>query len=395
MPSFPAPIAQEALFAFAQKLVATPSPSGGEGEAARLVAEEMQRVGFQEVHIDRLGNVVGRIGGGSGKKLLYDAHLDTVDAGDPAAWSYPPLAGHVEQGVLYGLGAVDTKGALAAMVYAGKALAEGGPALAGDLYLVAVVQEEPCEGAALRQFMQAEGWRPDGVLIGEPTDLQVARGQRGRIEFRVTLSGKACHAAAPERGVNAIYAATRAIVGLELLAPQLNSDPFLGKGTLAVTEIASRASSRNAVPDSCTFYVDRRLTIGETEAKATAELRRALSREGATATVEVTDFSAPSYTGARLEARQACPYWVTSEKEPLLAALVSTIESALGFVPRLGRWEFSTDGVYTAGEAGLPTVGFGPGEERFAHTCEEQIRLKDIASAARVYAELAARFLVR
>jgi len=386
-------IDRESLTAFARKLVRTPSLSTQEAEVATLVAEEMHRVGFHQVTVDRMGNVIGRIGRNAGKKLLYDAHMDTVGVADPATWKRHPYDGDIHKGVLYGLGACDMKGALAAMVYAGKAIVDRGIQLDGDLYVVGVVQEEPCEGAAIRHVVETEGLQPDWVVLGEATNLQVSRGQRGRVGFRITVHGQSCHAAAPERGVNAIYEAARVIVGLELLAPQLNEDSFLGKGSIAATEISSRSASRNAVPDTCTLYIDRRLTLGETETTALAELRRILTREGVEATIAVGEYHALSYTGWEVTSRQHYPYWVTAEDEPLLCTAASTIESVLGFLPRLGKWEISTDGVYTAGVAGIPTIGFGPGEERYAHTVDDQIRLKDLEAAAKVYAEMAVRML--
>jgi putative selenium metabolism hydrolase len=313
--------------------------------------------------------------------------------GDVSAWSRDPYGAEIERGTLYGLGASDMKGALAAMVHAGKAIVDSGVQLDGELFVVGVVQEEPCEGAAMRHIVEVEGLRPDWVVLGEATNLQVSRGQRGRVEFGITVHGRSCHASAPDRGINAIYEAARLIVGLELLAPQLGRDSFLGQGSIAVTEISSTSGSRNAVPDSCTLYVDRRLTVGETEARALAEIRRILAREGVKATIQVPEYSAISHTGYEVKARQYFPYWVTSEDEPLLWTLASVVEDVLDFVPRVGRWEFSTDGVYTAGVAGIPTVGFGPGEERHAHTCEDRVRLRDLESAARVYAELAVRML--
>ncbi len=388
-------IDRDSLAAFAQSLVRTPSVSTQEGEVAALVAEEMRTAGFDEVRVDRMGNVLGRIGPGRGKKLLCNAHMDTVDVGDADAWPRAPYGGEIEHGVLYGRGASDMKGAVAAMVYAGKALRESGIRLDGDYYVAAVVQEEPCEGLAMRHIVEAEGLRPDWVVLGEATNLQVSRGQRGRIEFRIDVRGRSCHASAPERGVNAIYEAARLIVGLELLAPQLNQDSFLGKGSIAVTDIRSVAGSRNVVPDRCTLYADRRLTIGETEAKALAEIKRILTREGVEGTVDVPEYCDISHTGLEVRAREYFPYWVTSEGEPLLQTTVAVVEDALGFVPHVGKWDFSTDGVYTAGVAGIPTIGFGPGEERYAHTVDDQIRLKDIESAAKVYAELAVRMLRR
>jgi putative selenium metabolism hydrolase len=377
---------------FARNLVRTPSLSTREGRVAALVADEMRRLGY-DVTIDPMGNVIGRIGPGHGKKLLYNGHMDTVDVGNVASWTRDPYAGDVEDGVLYGRGACDMKGALAAMIYAGKALIDSGTPLEGDLYVVAVVQEEPCEGLSMRYIIEEGGLRPDWVVLGEATNLQPARGQRGRIEVEVSILGRAAHAAAPDRGVNAVYGAARAIVAVELLAPQLNHDSFLGKGSIAVTEIYSTAGSRNAVPDCCSLYIDRRLTIGETETKALAEIRRILSREGVNATVDVPLYRSTSYTGYEAEARQYFPYWITSEDEPLLLTATGIIEHTLEYSPRIGRWDFSTDGVYTSGVAGIPTIGFGPGEERYSHTVDDQVRLADIHSAARVYAALAERML--
>lgn len=381
------------MSAFAQALVRTPSPSTQEGEAAAFAASEMRKVGFDQVSVDRLGSVIGRIGSDGSGKLLYNAHLDTVGVGDATAWSRDPYDAEIKRGVLYGLGASDMKGALAAMIYAGKAIVASGVQLDGELYVVGVVQEEPCEGAAMRHVVEVEGLRPNWVVLGKATNLQIARGQRGRVEFGITVRGRSCHASAPHRGVNAIYEAARVIVGLELLAPQLNEDSFLGRGSIAVTDIHSTSGSRNVVPDSCTLHIDRRLTVGETEAQALAQIRRILAREGVTGTIKVPEYNATSYTGHEVRARQYFPHWVTSEDEPLLWTLASVVEDVLDFVPRVGRWDFSTDGVYTAGVAGIPTIGFGPGEERHAHTVDDQIRLKDMESAARVYAELAVRML--
>jgi putative selenium metabolism hydrolase len=381
------------MTAFAQRLVQTPSPSAEEGQVAALIAEEMRSAGFGDVTVDRMGNVIGRLGPGSGKKLLYNAHMDTVGVGDRSNWATDPYGGDIHRGVLYGRGAADMKGALAAMIYGCKALIESGTQLNGDLYVAAVVQEEPCEGLAMRHIVEEEGLRPDWVVLGEATNLQVSRGQRGRIEFRVTIKGRSSHASAPERGINAIYEAARIVVGIELLAPRLNHDSFLGKGSIAVTDISSTAGSRNAIPDSCTLYIDQRLTTGETESRALAELRRVLTREGVQATIEIPVYRGTSYTGHQAEGRQHFPSWVTSVDAPLLVHATHAIEDTLGFVPRLGKWDFSTDGVYTAGVAGIPTIGFGPGEERYAHTAEEQIKIKDMVSAARVYAELARRML--
>lgn len=389
---FPAEDA-EALARFLQDLVRIPSPSTGEEAVAQRIAEEMRRVGFHEVWTSRMGSVVGRIGRGQGPMLLFDGHMDTVDVGNPERWHHPPYGGMIENGVLYGRGACDMKGGLAAMVYAGKALVDSGVRLGGDLVVAAVVQEEPCEGLAARVLMEEEKLRPAWVVLGEPTNLHLSLGQMGRIEMLVQVQGKAAHASAPQLGVNAIHHAARLIFGIELLAPRLPTDPFLGQGSVMVTAIESEAASRNAVPDCCRFYIDRRLTLGETERKALAEINNIIATEELHAQVEITDYVATSYTGYACQARQTFPAWLTPEDHSLTQAAVKSVRDTLGYRPRLGYWAFSTDGTYTAGVAGVPTIGFGPGEERYAHTLDDQVRLNDVVDAARVYARLAAELI--
>jgi putative selenium metabolism hydrolase len=383
----------EALASFLQDLVRIPSLSTHEEAVASRLAEEMRQVGFQDVWQDRIGNVVGRIGNGNGPTLLFDGHMDTVDVGRPDRWSRGPYDGIIEQGVLYGRGACDMKGGLAAMVYAVKALVDAGVELNGNLYVVGIVQEEPCEGFAMRVLVEEEGVRPDYVVLGEPSNLQVRVGHRGRIEMQVKVWGKSAHASAPSLGSNAVHNAARLIFGIELLAPRLATDPFLGQGTVAVTEIESHAASRNALPDVCNFYIDRRLTLGETERKALAEIQSIINTEEMDAEVTVSEYQAASYNGYQCRARNAFPAWVMAEDHPLVQALARSVRDTLGYRPRIGRWNFSTDGTYTAGVANIPTVGFGPGEEQYAHTQDEQVRLNDVVDAARVYARLAVDLL--
>ena len=381
------------LIVFVQDLVRTPSFSGREEALANRLVAEMERVGFDHVRTDRIGNVIAHVGSGSGPVLLYNGHMDTVQVGDARAWKRDPFEGVIEKGVLYGLGAADMKGGLAAMIYAARILRNAGINLDGDLYVVGVVQEEPCEGMAMRVLVEEEGLRPDFVILGEPTGMQIRRGQRGRIGLRVTARGRSCHAATPEQGENAIYAAARIIFGLELLATQLANDPVLGRGSLAVTRIENTAGSLNAIPDSCTFFIDRRLTLGETEAIALNEVRNVILREGVSANVEVTTYTGASYTGYPCHYREYYPAWILDEDHPLLRATSRAVRETLGYRPQVGQWAFSTDGTYTMGIAGIPTVGFGPGQERHAHTTEDQVRLADVCDAARVYARLAMEVL--
>jgi len=381
------------LIQFLRDLIRIPSPPTKERAVAERLAEEMRRVGFPRVRHDRIGNVIGCLGAEGSPRLIYNGHMDTVSISDPDAWTRDPYGAQIEDGVLYGLGACDMKGALAAMVYGGKALIDAGVHLAGELCVVGVVQEEPCEGLAMQVLIEEEGLRPDFVVLGEPTDLQIKRGHRGRVEMKVIVRGRSCHASAPSQGRNAIYDAARLIFGIELLAPQLATDPFLGQGSIAVTQIESSAASRNAIPDICAFYIDRRLTLGETEAKALAEIQGIITREGVDARVHVTEYWATSYTGYECRAREYYPPWALDQDHPLVQAIARVVRETLGYRPRIGQWAFSTDGAYTMGRVNIPTVGFGPGEERFAHTVDDQVRLDDVAAAARVYARLAVELL--
>ncbi len=389
---FPASRA-EAMVRFLQELVRIPSLSTHEEAVASRLADEMRRVGFTKVWTDSVGNVVGRIGAGSGPTLLLNGHMDVVDVGDLSRWRFPPYEGVVEKGVLYGRGSCDMKAGLAAMVYAVEALRDAGVQLAGDLYVVGVVQEEPCEGLAMQVLVEEEEIHPDYVILGEPSDLQVRLGHRGRLEMQVRVQGRAAHASSPDLGSNAIHNAARLIFSIELLAPRLAHDDFLGQGTIAVTEIESQAASRNAVPDRCTFYIDRRLTLGETERKALAEIQNIINTEEVDGQVGVTEYRAASYTGYDCRTRNFFPAWAIAQDHPLVLALVRSVRETLGYRPHLGRWSFSTDGAYTAGVANIPTVGFGPGEERYAHTQDERVRLNDVVDAARVYARLAVELL--
>jgi putative selenium metabolism hydrolase len=383
------------LTEFLRTLVRTPSLSTQEGEVANLIVRALRDFGVPDVRVDRIGNVVARLGNGRGPVLLYDGHMDTVAVTDRDAWTHDPFAAEVERGVLYGRGAADMKGALAAFVFAAKLLADAGASLNGSLIFAFVVQEEPSEGLAARVLIEEEGTRPDWVLLGEPSDLQMMLGQRGRIEMRVTARGHASHAARPDLGKNAVYDAARLIFGLELLADRLGNDAALGRGSLAVTQIESTSASRNAIPDRCTFCIDRRLTLGETEARALAEVDAIIAREGVEATVEVTEYRATSYTGYDAHMKSYYPAWVTADNDTLAQALAKTAREVLGVTPRSGYWPFSTDGVYTMGTAGIPTIGFGPGKPEHAHTVHDQVGIEDVAKAARVYAQLAVNLLGR
>jgi len=386
---------KDEMVEFLQDIVRTPSPSGQEDRVATRLAAAMRRAGFREVFSDRIGNVVGRMGTGKGPILLYNGHMDTVGVSDPAAWVHDPFGADIVDGVLYGRGACDMKGALTAMIWGAKLLSEtqAFAQLDGELVIAAVVQEEPCEGLAMRVLIEEEGLRPDWVVLGEPSSLQLSRGHRGRVELEVVTHGRSCHASRPDLGDNAVYSAARLIFNLEMLSEQLGYDAFLGSGSLSVTHVESRAGSRNAVPDYARFIVDRRLTLGETEAKAVAEVQGIIARERVRAEVQVTQYEELSYTGYRACQHNYFPAWALEADHPLLKSASQGVKTALGYRPTVGQWGFSTDGVYTMGVAGIPTIGFGPGDQAIAHTADEHIRLEEVFKATTAYAQLAVELL--
>lgn len=383
---------RDSLLQFLSALVQTPSPSGKESGVAALVMDEMRRLGYDEVWIDAAGNVLGRIGSPSGPVLMLDSHMDTVDVADPQAWSVDPYGAVVIDGQLYGVGACDMKGGLAASVYGAALLGGLRERLSGSILVACVGLEEPSEGTCTRACIEELGIRPDWVVIPEPSNLHVVRAQRGHLEMVLTVKGRSAHSSTPELGINAVYAAARVIFGLEILAGQLMTDPFLGPGVLAVTEITSHGASRNALPDRCELFLDRRLTVGETEAMSLLEVQRVIAREGVDAAVRVLEHDITTHTGKTLHARRTSLPWALEERHPLVQAMLQAARS-VGLRPTMTCWPYATEGAYTAGVARIPTVGFGPGDPGLLHRSNEHVDVNQVYAAANAYAALAGKLL--
>lgn len=385
---------QASLLAFLTKLVQTPSLSGHEGDVASLIMDEMQRLGFSEVKMDAAGNVLGRVGPASNDGVMLNGHMDTVDVSTSSAWERDPFAAEVDRGRLYGLGACDMKGGLAATIHGAALLARRDAELRKPVWVVAVGLEEPSEGTGTRCVFEEDGLRPDYALIAEPSNLHVVRAQRGHMELRMTVRGQSAHSSTPELGRNAIYDASRLVFGLELLSGQLMSDPFLGSGVLVVTSMQSEAVSRNAVPDRCELILDRRLTVGESEAIVLLEIERVITREGADAEVEVIEESVMTHTGRTYQARRASMPWALDERHPLVQTALSSARS-VGIRPNVTCWQFATEGAYTATVAQIPTIGLGPGDPSMPHRCNEYVELRQVYRAASFYAALSNRLVGR
>jgi len=375
---------------FLVDLLAIPSPSAKEGPVTERVADEMRRLGFDEARIDGLGNVIGRIGDGP-RVIAFDAHADTVEAGDRAQWSFDPFQPHVFEGKVWGRGAADQKGGLASMVHAGRIIRELGLGRDLTLLFVGSVQEEDCEGMAWKHLVETEKIRPELVVLTEPTGLNIHRGHRGRMEIEIEVRGRSCHASAPERGESAAYKVARFALEIERLNEWLAVDAFLGKGTVAVTEIATGSPSLCAVPDSARLHLDRRLTAGETREKAVAEVREAAGRAGIPeAGIFVPEYLVPSHTGRIVPYEKSFPTWTLEESSPWLRKAAIAYASLFGHAAKVDKWTFSTNGVGIMPAYGIPCLGFGPGHESQAHAADEYCPVDHLPLAAAFYASLAA-----
>ena len=373
---------EEQIVRFLRDLIAIPAESGKEGDRCERVRREYESLGFDEVFIDGLGSVVARIGSGD-FKILFDGHIDCVGVGDLNNWDFDPFAGKLEDGEIWGRGAVDELPAIAGMAYGAKMLADRGVPEGVSLYLTASVMEEDCDGYCMRHLIETEGIRPDVAVLGEPTDLGVYRGQRGRMEATITTHGVSAHGAHADRGVNALYKMAPIISDVEQLNEGLAEDEFLGKGSIIVSSIECTTPSLNAVPDSARIYIDRRLTVGETVESSMAELK-GLPHLG-DAGVELLKYDEVSWRGTRAQQEKYYPTWVLEEDHPLVQGVAAATAEALGETPRISRWSFSTNGVATMGLYGIPTVGFAPGLEELAHTTQERVKVDDLIKATAVY----------
>ncbi len=368
------------------KLVKIKSLSGQEKEVQLELKRQMEEAGFDEVRIDGLGNVIGRIG--NGKKILaIDGHMDTVDMGNMQNWTFDPLGGEIKDGFVHGRGTVDQEGGPAAFVTAGRILKE----LAFDrdltIYFVGSVMEEDCDGLCWKYIVEEEKIIPHFVISTEPTNLNIYRGHRGRMEIHVHFYGVSSHGSAPERGKNAIYMASKAALEIEKLNENLAYDEFLGRGSVTISEIISGSPSLCAVSDYARIHLDRRLTWGETKESAIAEIE-ALVKD-MNAKVEILDYSETAWTGLKYGMEKYYPTWKMEEDTEIVQTGVRAYEKVFGNKPKVDKWTFSTNGIMTCGTYKIPTIGFGPGNEVLAHAPNEKVPISDLVVATAFYAAFA------
>ncbi len=380
----------DAIIGFLRDICAIPSIESQIGPVGERIQAEMRRLGYDEVRFDRMGNTIGRIGDGP-KVIVFDSHIDTVGVGDPAQWEWDPFRGKIEDGCLYARGACDEKGSTPGMVY-GLAIARDLGLLDGYTAYYFGNMEEWCDGIAPNAFVEVDpGIRPDFVVIGEPTKMNVYRGHKGRLEMRVVAKGRSAHAASNHLGDNAIYKLLPVIAGIRDLEPQLGDHPFLGHGKITVSDMHVQTPSINAVPDEAIIYIDRRMTFGETKEQVLAQVAALIPDDQRDSiTLEELFYDEPSYTGFVFPVDKYFPAWALDEAHPLVQAGQTARRLAgLPDAPS-GKWNFSTNGIYWMGKAGIPAIGFGPGDEETAHTVRDSVPLADVVKAAEFYALLPA-----
>jgi putative selenium metabolism hydrolase len=380
------------IIQFMRDICAIPSMNSEIGPVGERIQAELRKLGWDEARFDKMGNTVGRIGDGP-KVIVYDSHIDTVGVGDPTEWEWDPFIGKVEDGRLYARGACDEKGSTPGMVY-GLAMARDLGWLDGYTVYYFGNMEEWCDGIAPNAFVEVDPKvRPDFAVIGEPTRMRVYRGHKGRIEMKITASGRSAHAASHCLGDNAVYKMAAIITQIRELDRRfhfgMGSHPVQGMPSIAVTDVHVRTASLNAVPDEFTIYLDRRITSNEPHDEVIAQVKGLipdyLQEE---IVVEELFYDEPSYTGFVFPVSKYYPAWLLEDEHPLAVAGQRAVQALWGEDRPLGTWDFSTNGTYWAGKAGIPSIGLGPGDEKTAHMRHENVPLDEVVQAAEWYAAL-------
>ena len=346
------------------EMVKVPSFSGEEENVIKKIEELCNKAGFDEVYIDGLGNLIGRVGSGS-KKIVFDAHIDTVTVGDPDQWDTDPFSGEITDGLVKGRGSTDQKGGAASMIAAGRILKELGYDGEFSVFFTFTIMEEDCDGMCWKYIIETEKLIPDFFISTEPSSCNLYRGHRGRMEMEVSFRGVSCHGSAPERGVNAAYKAARGALAIEKLNEELqpDEDNFLGKGTIVVSQMSASGPSQCAVPDTARLYLDRRLTWGESKELAVNQVRNAIPECD---DVKIPYYDKTSWKGTKYGQELYFPTWKIDRDHPLVVSGEKAYETLYDKKVKVDKWTFSTNAVSVCGRYSIPTIGFGPGDENQA-----------------------------
>ncbi len=378
----------QSVITLCQNLIKAKSYSGNEKAAADCLSSFFKANDFDSVTTDKYGNIIGCIKGKyPGKKLLFDGHIDTVPVSDSDGWLYPPFEAEIHDGRIYGRGTSDMKGAVAAMAYAAAKFAKNSSReFSGEIYVAGVVHEECFEGVAARSI--SEQIKPDIVIIGEASNLNIKVGQRGRAEIVVETFGVPAHSANPEKGVNAVYNMMKLINEIKQIHPA--SHEKLGYGISELIDIKSEPyPGKSVVPSYCRATYDRRLLPNETEESVLKPIQDIISKikasdSGFEAKVGFAYGKEQCYTGETIEAKRFFPAWIYDENSDEVLSVKAEMEKS-GFIPKTDCYHFCTNGSHYAGEAGIMTIGIGPSKENLAHTVNEYIEVEQLTKAVEAY----------
>lgn len=378
---------RDSLVDVCRGLVQIPSFSGREGDLAAFISKRLKQCGLDRIWVDELGDVIGLIRGTEDRSnVVFDGHMDVVPTGDRANWRFDPFGAEVADGAVWGRGASDMKGSIASMLKAVEILTRKQLKPPSDVYLVFVVHEETQEGMGIQNAIEKEIPRPSLVILGEATRLNLAIGHKGRAEIEVKTKGKTSHGSMPGLGENAVYKMTPVVNQIERLNEGLSRHPFLGKSTIALTKISCEPGEGPIIPDICRVTLDRRIILGESEEAILSEVREIARPQGAEIAIIEEDLA--SYTGKKKRVRKYFHPWLLSPDSPVVETARHTLESSLKRTVQKIAWTFSTDGAYTAGEALIPTIGFGAGDERLAHTPNDHVEIRELVESCKGYIAL-------
>lgn len=378
---------EKSVIQLCRSLIRNQSYSGKEQQVADVLKLYFESNGYQ-ISCDEYGNMIGCIKGSRpGPKILFDGHMDTVPVANPEQWEHDPFAADTADGRIYGRGTSDMKGALAAMAAAVTDYAKAcGGDFPGELYVAGVVHEECFEGVAARKI--SERVKPDYVIIGEASQLNLKIGQRGRAEIKVEVFGVPAHSANPEKGINAVYKMCEVIQAIQSIEPP--EHPVLGKGIMELTDIKSSPyPGASVVPEYCAATYDRRLLVGETKESVIKPVQDKLDELMAgdrtlKAKVSYASGKEICYTGNTIEGERFFPGWLFDEKEEYIQKIYQELYSN-GYQPEITQYNFCTNGSHYAGEAGIRTIGLGPSRENLAHTRNEYIETEQLIKVKDCY----------
>lgn len=371
---------------FLTDFIAIESTTYNEGNAVAFLAGKMKEFGFDEVRIDKVGNVLGRVGSGK-TVLIYDSHIDTVEPGDPADWGFNPLEAQVKDGVIHGRGAVDDKGCLTGITFAGKALKALGLDKDFTLWVSGSLSEEDVEGSCVKAMTEENtDIKPDFVLVAEASEGRVIRGHKGRALLKIDVPGKCAHASTAWRGDNALVKALPIMARVDKFQ-DFKEDPFLGKGSIEVTKVDCKTPSLNTIPGQAIITCDRRISCGETIDQLLEEAKQFYQDiPGVTAAIDTERVK--TYTGYDITCVDYFPSWVLPEEHPLIQSGIHAFTALWDAAPVVGSWEFCTNATHLCGRMGVPSIGYGPGDGSLCHSTQDKIEIADLMKAISFYAAL-------